>query len=85
MRLISIRGKTYDRLKRWMVKRGPYVGRCSGVVMELDFSVPGSRRLFVRGTVEPHVQHVLLGLLRPGMTVIDVGANWGARVEESGA
>jgi len=71
------RKAAYARARPWLAKRGPCVLRCSGILMEVDFSENGDYRLFVRGKLESAVQAVILSVLAPGATFFDVGANRG--------
>jgi len=46
-------------------------------MMELDLRQPDARRYFLYGVPERGVQDLLLSLLEPGMTFMDIGSNWG--------
>ncbi len=63
----------------------------NGVRMRLDLSDHLQRQIYVFGAYEPHELSLFLGLLQPGDTVVDAGANVGfyslmvaARVEQHG-
>jgi FkbM family methyltransferase len=48
-----------------------------GMHVEVDFHERMSRHLYMFGNIEPVVRQVFFGILHPGDTVLDVGANFG--------
>ncbi len=64
-------------LRPWLVRRGPFVGSCSGICMEMDINAPEGRRYFLYGNTERNVHDLLSSAFSPGGTFLDVGANWG--------
>jgi FkbM family methyltransferase len=71
------------RLARWLALRAPapFWGRMPAKLGGAWFCCNplhgGSRDVYFTGWYEPQETALLLELLRPGMTFVDVGANWG--------
>ncbi len=49
----------------------------AGIKIAIDGAEPGIGRVIERGEYEPHMRAFFQGTLRPGMTMIDIGANIG--------
>ncbi len=70
-------------LAQWLCKRPPrpFVARLPEPLGELQFLCnlrnPLQRDVFFAGVYEPQVTALVSQLLQPGMTFVDVGANWG--------
>lgn len=48
-----------------------------GLIYEIDFRERVSRHLYMFGNIEPVIGAIFRGILQPGATVLDVGANFG--------
>ncbi len=72
-----IRRKIAARMRSWLARGGPYRARCESLVMELDFKEHSALRFYTDGLIERPVWRLMRDLLRPGMTMADVGANLG--------
>ena len=65
----------FDRIRRSVVEQEGPIRQGAG--KGLLFSADGSNAGYLLGTSEPHVQRALELLIKPGMTVYDIGANIG--------
>ncbi len=67
------------RLKLWNALRGQTVRVkwLDGIKLNLRMGTDTARLVFVAGEIDPNEFFFLAGFLKPGMSVIDVGANEG--------
>lgn len=67
------------RLKLWNALRGQTVRVkwLDGIKLDLRMGTDTARLVFVAGEIDPNEFFFLAGFLKPGMSVIDVGANEG--------
>jgi FkbM family methyltransferase len=61
-------------IRPFLARMPEHVG---GALFEADLSDQIAREVCLHGTYEPQETALLQGILTPGMTVVDVGANWG--------
>jgi hypothetical protein len=67
------------RLKLWNALQGQIVRVrwIDGIKLDLRMGTDIARLVFVAGEIDPHEFSLLASFLKPGMCVIDVGANEG--------
>jgi len=74
---VSLRRKIWDRFSQQGIERPVRIAWFEGLSVDLVLGNDQSRCLYVGGSYEPNEFDFLGRILRPGMTVIDAGANEG--------